>query len=642
MNASGFSEAPPPLPTPRRDRAAAIIAAVAILAVLYFARDVLVPITLAVILSLLLAPFVRWLRRVGLGHTSSVLTAVLLLMGALGAVASVIGAQLVGMAESLPRYEQRVESKLRALESRTLGRVTAFTEEAAPQTEPRNSSSDVASAAPPPMSVELRNPRPSPWHVVQTIAAAVWVPIETAGIVLVVLIFVLLEHEGLRDRLIRIAGSADLRATTNAMNDAGVRLSRYFISQFCVNFGVGALAGVGLHFIHLPHALLWAALTLVLRFVPYVGVWIAALFATLLATAVGAGWSLAIQTVAVYVLVELIAAQLVEPQLYGHTTGLSPLTVVIAAIFWSWLWGPIGLIVSTPMTLCLLVAGRHTKALSLLEVMLGDMPALTLPQRFYQRALSADSDEIIASARQFLKRNSFAAYCDSVLVPALQLAGLDLESGMISKEQQITVRQAILNLIGALGEAPLRPSRRRDRTSVLDDTNVGRMLRRQREQRDGRWQGPLEVPRGSIVLCVGLGVNADELATELLVRVLRAQQVDARHISIEDLANPAPPRLSPASVSMVYLVSTRHGQAVPGFRGAIAQLRDRCPEALFVSLIFPGVVSDPLLPNDSVLDGTGLSDRTSSSFGEALQVYVDRQAQLESRVARVGSGAREE
>ena len=642
MNASGFSEAPPPLPTPRRDRAAAIIAAVAILAVLYFARDVLVPITLAVILSLLLAPFVRWLRRVGLGHTSSVLTAVLLLMGGLGAVTAVIGAQLVGMAENLPRYEQRIQTKLQALETLTLGRIAKLTTESSPPTDQRRSSNDLASTATTPMSVELRDPRASPWRVIQTIAGAVWVPIETAGIVLVVLIFVLLEHEALRDRLIRIAGSADLRATTNALNDAGVRLSRYFISQFCVNLGVGVVVGIGLRFVGLPHALLWAALTLVLRFVPYVGVWIAAVFAALLATAVSADWSLAIQTIAVYVLVELIAAQLVEPQLYGHTTGLSPLTVVIAAIFWSWLWGPTGLIVSTPMTLCLLVAGRHTKALSLLEVMLGDLPALTLPQRFYQRALSADSDELISSARLYLKRSSFAAYCDSVLVPALQLAGVDFESGMISKEQQTTVRQAILNLVGALGEAPLRPSRRRERTSVLEDTNVGRMLRREREQRDGRWQGPLDVPRDSVVLCVGLGLSADELATELLVRILRAKEVDARHISIEDLSNPAPPRLTPASVSMVYLVSTRQGRAAADFANTVLQLRTRCPEALFVSLVFPGVVSDPLRPATSALEGTGVSDRNSSSFAEALKVYLDRRAQVESRLARVASGAREE
>ena len=186
------------------------------------------------------------------------------------------------------------------------------------------------------------------------------------------------------------------------INDAGERLSRFFVSQFAVNFGVGVLIWVGLSVIGLPHPMVWAALTTLLRFVPYVGIWIAALCSAVLAAAVDAGWGMAIATCGLFLVVELIASQLVEPQLYGHTTGLSPLSVVIAAIFWSWLWGPIGLIVSTPLTLCLLVAGRHIKALSLLDILLGDTQALTMPQRFYQRALSADSDEIIAErARRF-------------------------------------------------------------------------------------------------------------------------------------------------------------------------------------------------------------------------------------------------
>ena len=196
-----------------------------------------------------------------------------------------------------------------------------------------------------------------------------------------------------------------------------------------------------------------------------------------------------------FVIVELIAAQLVEPQLYGHTTGLSPLSVIIAAIFWSWLWGPVGLIVSTPLTLCLLVAGRHIKALSLLDILLGDTQALTMPQRFYQRALSADSDEIIASAREFLKRTHLRTIAIWCCCRRLHLARLDLESGAISKEQQMRVRGALVAVIAAIGGEHRRPSRRRLRSSVLDKSTAGRLLRQQREQVSGRWQGPLAVPR---------------------------------------------------------------------------------------------------------------------------------------------------
>ena len=254
--------------------------------------------------------------------------------------------------------------------------------------------------------------------------------------------------------------------------------------------------------------------------------------------AVVPGWELAAATIALFLIVELIAGQLVEPQLYGHTTGLSPLSVVIAAIFWSWLWGPVGLIVSTPLTLCLLVAGRHIKALGLLDVLLGDSQALTMPQRFYQRALSADSEELIASASLFLKHNSFAGYCDMVLMPALYLARLDLATGAITPEQQLRVRSAMLAVIGAIGgkgrqvhsAAPVVGAR---------STNAGRQLRNQREHATGKFQGPLAVPPGSVMLCVGLGSMADDLATELLVRILREQKIDARHLSIEDLDQPA-------------------------------------------------------------------------------------------------------
>src|SRR5580698_11656269 len=438
-------DAPAVPPTAQiHDRAVGIIATAAVLALLYFARDVLVPITLAFILSLLIAPLVRALRRIGLGQTLSVLAAVLVLALSFAAVAGVIGTQLVRMSGSLPKYERTLEHKLQILNNVTLKRVNALTSQAGKalnkntETPPPTLQPDAA-APQTPIPVEVHEAPANSLQVIQKVLGSVWVPLETAGIVIVVLIFVLLEQEAIRDRFIRIAGGADIRLTTLVINDAGERLSRFFVSQFAVNFGVGILVWVGLSIIGLPHPIVWAALTTLLRFVPYVGVWIAALCSAVLGAAVDPGWSMALATLGLFVVIELIASQLVEPQLYGHTTGLSPLSVVIAAIFWSWLWGPIGLIVSTPLTLCLLVAGRHIKALSLLDILLGDTQALTMSQTFYQRALSGDSDEIIARAREFLKRDTFANYCDLVLLPALHLARLDLESGAISKEQQMRV-----------------------------------------------------------------------------------------------------------------------------------------------------------------------------------------------------------
>jgi predicted PurR-regulated permease PerM len=608
-----------------RDRALGIIATATLLALLYFARDVLVPVTLAFILSLLIAPLVRALRRIGLGQTLSVLAAVLVLALSFGAIAAVIGSQLVHMAGSVPQYERTLEDKLETLNNLTVRRVNTFTAQAGrainrnPAT-PQPLEPDAAATTPIP--VELHEAPANSLQILQKVLGSIWLPIETTGIVLVVLVFVLLEQEALRDRFIRIAGETDIRLTTLVINDAGERLSRFFVSQFAVNFGVGVLIWVGLSVIGLPHPMVWAALTTLLRFVPYVGIWIAALCSAVLAAAVGVGWSMAIETLGLFFAVELIASQLVEPQLYGHTTGLSPLSVVIAAIFWSWLWGPIGLIVSTPLTLCLLVAGRHIKALSFLDILLGDTQALTMPQRFYQRALSADSDEIIARAREFLKRNSFADYCDLVLLPALHLARLDLLSGAISSEQQMRVRGAMVAVIAAIGGEHRRRSRRSLRSTVLDKSTAGRLLRQQREQVSGRWQGPLAVPAGSVVVCVSLGSMADDLAAELLVRILREQKIDARHMSIEDM-EAAPPANAAAAVSIVYVVSAFPSEERGRGEATAERLRKEFPNACIVAVFLPGM----LLQEDEGEAGPTIpgADKSAGSLGHAVQICLDMQ-----------------
>src|ERR1700723_2196759 len=614
-------DAPAPL---SRDRALGIIATATLLALLYFARDVLVPITLAIVLSLLIAPLVRALRRLGLGQTVSVLAAVLMLALSFGAIGAVIGTQLIHMVDGLPKYERTLARKLETLNNMTVKRMNAFTTQASRalnrNTEASQPSTLQPDAAAPntPIPVELHQAPLNPLQIIEKVLGSIWVPIETAGIVLVVLVFVLLEHEALRDRFIRIAGGTDIRLTTLAINDAGERLSRFFVSQFAVNFGLGVAIWIGLTVIGLPHPLLWAALAGVLRFVPYIGVWIAALCSVLLAAAVDPHWALALETLGLFVVVELIAGQLVEPQLYGHTTGLSPLSVVIAAIFWSWLWGPIGLIVSTPLTLCLLVAGRHIKALNMLDILLGDTQALTMPERLYQRALSADSAEIIASARVFLKQDSFANYCDLVLMPALHLARIDLAAGTISADQQAKVRNALVEVIAAIGGDSRKLPRRHLQSSVLASTNVGRQLRWQREQISGQWQGPLVVPAGSVVVCVGLGSMGDDLATELLVRILRDQKIDARHMSLEDLSAVPPPGAADA-VSIVYVVSAYPSEERGRGEGTAEEMRKRFPLACIVGLLLPGMLLQP----DVEVESMPGADKCASSLGYAVEICLD-------------------
>jgi predicted PurR-regulated permease PerM len=609
-----------------RDRAIGIIGFATVLGLLYVGRAVLIPFAVALMLTLLTAPLVRRLRRIGMSQTPAVLAAVLALTVALMAAAGVLGTQVLRVAASLPQFERTLEQKLHNLDEMTVGRLNALTSEASRLIEghPPGVESTATSGAgalasgAAPIPVELRQPPSSPLQIIARVLLSVWPPIESTGIVLVVLVFVLLEQEALRDRFIRVAGGTNIRLTTLALNDAGERLSRFFVSQFAVNLGVGVAIGVGLATLGVPEATLWGALATILRFVPYVGVWLAALLATALAIAVVPGWSLAIDTLGLFVVVELIASQAVEPNLYGHTTGLSPLSVVGAAIFWSALWGPIGLVLSTPLTLCLLVIGRHIRALSFLDLLLGNTQALTLPQKFYERALSGDAVEILAVARAFLKHNSFAAYCDLVVMPALHLVFLDREAGAISHDQQMRMRNLFVSVVSTLSGEPR--SMRRRASSVLDDQNAGLILRRHREQLTGRWQGPVAVPPGSILLCLGLGSRWDMIAAELLVRALREQGLDARHVSMEDLDSEArPPDAAPDAVAAAYLVSAFPSAERDQSEQTTNRLRQHLPKARVVSVFLPGMSLQPV-----IAPYVGSADVATSSFVEAVQACHKR------------------
>jgi predicted PurR-regulated permease PerM len=599
----------------------------AVLSLLYFGRDVLVPITLALMLSLLVAPLVRALKRLGLPRAGAVVAAVLALALGLTAVGTMLGTQVVHMAASLPQYGHTIEEKLHDLKDMTVGRLDTLTNEATRVIEGHSAAlatpARPAERLSPPseglMPVEVHEPQPSPLQILGRILVSVWTPVETTGIVVVVLVFVLLEQEALRDRVVRMVGGANIRLTTLALTDAGSRLSRYFVSQFAVNVGVGTTLALGLTAVGVPNATLWGTLAAALRFVPYVGVWIAALLSTVLALAIVPGWSLALVTLGLFILVELIAGQIVEPYLYGHTTGLSPLSVVVAAIFWSSLWGPIGLILSTPLTLCLMVLGHHIEALSFLEILLGDTQALTLPQRLYQRAIAGDAHEIIGVAREFLKHNTLAAYCDLVLMPALHMGFLDYEMGAISRDQQVRLREVIVTVVLALNDDKPRRSRRLGGPSVLDLSSPGHLLRQHREQQSGRWQGPLQVPAESVMLCFGAGAPADEIAAELLVRLLRDRKVDARHFSLEELHGPRPAGATAAGVAIVYLISAFPSPERERCETLIEQLRKLFPDPLLVTVLLPGmsVRQDSAAPN-------GKADYAVTSFVEAVRVCLER------------------
>ena len=608
-----------------RDHSSRIITAGIVLALLYLGRSVLIPLALAIMLSLLVAPLIRALRRLRIGGASSVLVAVAGLTVLCVGVAAALGTQVLHIAESLPQYESNVQRKLKTLEEVIVGpilkltnetsRLTGIDESTGVSPVPAARVERSPSAVPEVAVIQQPEFESHPLRLVWKLLTTVWHPVQFAGIVLLVLIFVLLEYESLRDRFIRIAGSTDLRSATLALNDAGDRLSRYFVSQFAVNLAFGVAVWISLGSLRLPQALLCGILAGAMRFVPYIGVAIAALFAAVLALAVDPGWSLALSALGVFILLDIVVGQLVEPHLYGHATGLSPLSIVVGAIFWSWLWGPAGLILSTPLTLCLLVAGQHMKGLGVLELLLGNARPLTLPQRFYQRALSGDSHEIIADARAFLKNDSLAAYCDRVIIPALHLVRLDGEAGATGGGQQLKIRRVIVDVATALSGIGLKFVQRRNRGAVLEEVSAGRWLRQQREQVSGKWQGPLGVPRGSIVTCLALGSPADDLATELLVRLLRNQRIDARHFSTAEIDAGLPPGADPDGVAIAFLVSAYPSPERERADAISLQLRELLPQANLIRIFCPGAAAPPESGNSD-----DYPESTVNSLGEALEI----------------------
>ncbi|MGV2289244.1 AI-2E family transporter [Trinickia sp. YCB016] len=435
---------------------------VVVIGALYVGRAVLIPITLAVLLSFLLAPFVDQLRRLRIGQLPSVLIAVLLTLSCLTAVGTLIGAQVAQLAGDLPRYEVAIERKVDRVEREAIGRADAFLhrmsnalKRVAPfGEEPVLKNIETAGpAGNAPMPVEVHEPSLSPFQLAERFLSPVISPLETTGIMLVVAIFVLLQREDLRDRLIRLFGSHDLYRTTITMDEAARGLSRYFLAQLGVNVSVGMVVGAGLAIIGVPGALLFGVVAALLRFVPYFGTWIAAGLALVMATAIGPGWSMMLWTLALFAVVEAVAVQFAEPFLYGHSTGLSPFAVIVAAIFWSWIWGPVGLVLSTPLTLCLVILGRHVERLEFLDVLFGVRPALTPAENFYQRLLANDPNEAFSQAESLLRERSLCAYYDTVVIEGLHYARNDLLRGKITADQLKHIKKAAHDLIERLENA---------------------------------------------------------------------------------------------------------------------------------------------------------------------------------------------
>ena len=570
---------------PTRLTSMSIMSATCVLVLLHAGRALLQPIALAAILSLIIAPLIRSLCRRGLHRGPAMLAALLLAGAAAAGAGAILTLQLMSVTAELPQYQaaiQRKTDQLRVLAERPFAWVEAGLNAVAPPGADSTPEQRLAQAGSggQPVPVEIRAPRPSTTDALTRLLAAAWGPIGETGAVLVLLLFILMEHESLQDRLIRLTGQSETSRTVRALADAAQGVSRFFFSQFVVNATFGLAIGIGLWALGIPHAVLWGTLSGVLRFVPYLGALGSGALIAVFAAAVDPGWSTALCCLALFAALELIVANLVEPKVYGHSTGISPLAVIVSALFWGSLWGPVGLLISTPLTVCLVVAGRHVRALEPLSVLLGEAPDVSAAQRFYQRALSGETAAIVRDARPHLRRASFARYCDQILLPGLALAVAEMRTGHIATAQQDHIRRTVADVAEALAGAA-SPSRRRRQVSLLD-ANVGAHLRHLREARLGRWQGSLDVPQRSIVLCAGLANERDDLVSELLARALRGAAVDARSIALPlpyDEHGPEKASLV-ATIFIPFPLQDAHTPWVE----AVAELRTMLPQTLLATI----------------------------------------------------------
>jgi predicted PurR-regulated permease PerM len=604
----------------------AIVTACCVLGLLYFGRDVLEPLALAVILSLVIAPLIRTLRRIGLGQVPATMLSVLMIGTCVVGLGIVLAFQLVAVTGDLPKYRAAIRTKVaavRELTERPFARIEAEISAVQPQergtVSGRRGINTVTVSPTQPLPVEIRQPRLTTRDSLARLFAMAWGPLGEAGLVLVLLVFISLEHDSLRDRLIRLAGQTEINRTIRTLGDAAQGVSRFFLSQFTVNLTFGTLIGVLLWLAGVPHAGLWGALSGMLRFVPYLGVMAAGAVIAVFVAAIDPGWQLALSCIALFVALELFVANVVEPKVYGHSSGLSPLAVIISAVFWGAMWGPVGLLLSTPLTLCFVVAGRHVRGLEPVTILLGDAPNVSGAQRLYQRLLTADSDTIVRDAHAYLRRASFARYCDKVLLPGLALAGADMRAGRIDAGQMETMRAAMGRVAATLnpeGRTPARTRRRRD-VSLLD-ANLGAYLRQMRETRQGRWQGSLDVPAHSVVLCAALAAERDELMSELLVSALREADIDARSTLLGSADRPGPEKAELIStVILPYPVEERLGD----WLNAAAELRTHLPDALLATVKLPFDQSP--VPQPTVEEHVDIVLR---SFEEALAFVAPERA----------------
>jgi predicted PurR-regulated permease PerM len=409
------------------------------LATLYFARDILVPLAFALILAFLLTPIVTLLSRIGISRVPAVIVTVLIATTTVGCAGWIIANQLADVANQLPHYRDNIRRKIDALQmpqTGPFGQAAKSLKDIGEDLARAPAAANNGKTPTRPVDVHIVGAESNPITTIWTLAKPSLVPLASTTIVLIFTIFILIEKEDLRNRLLRLAGTGQLNMMTEALDDAATRVSRYLSLQILVNACFGLILGVALYFIGVPNPGLWGVVAGILRLVPYVGTITAGLLPIGLSLAVFDSWGPPLMVFGVFAVVELTTANLVEPLLYGAHTGISSLAILVAAVFWTALWGPAGLILSTPLTVCLVVLGRNIPQLAFLHVLLGDEEPLPPAAQIYQRLLAMDQQDARIVADNFLKEGTLVELYDAVLVPALTMAEQDRHRASIDSTRE--------------------------------------------------------------------------------------------------------------------------------------------------------------------------------------------------------------
>ncbi len=555
---------PPALTNPPPPSTSVFVPAAIVVAGLYFGRPVLLPLALAILLAFIVSPLVVRLARIGLGRVGSVLISVTLYVAIIGAVATFVGSQGARLAEDVPLYQANLTQKLEGFREDALtkglpGRIINMVRGLGAQLQPP-SPAPVAGGLPrpkvgmQPVPVEIRQAEPAPLQLLTDLLRPLVHPVSLAGMVLVFVVFILLQKDDLQDRFIRLVGARDIQRTKRALDDGAQRLSRFLLTQVVINSGFGLVIGAGLALLGIPSPILWGLLFGIMRFIPYIGVPLASIFPLALAVAVGPDWSLVFYVGLMIFASELVVGQVVEPLLYSQSMGLSTVAVVISATFWTWLWGPVGLLLSTPLTMCLVVLGQHVERLEFLHVLLSDEPALSPEQVLYLRLLTEDPDDEAVQAEMFLKDNTIEAYCDQIALRALALAQVDANRGALEPEGCAKINEAIKSLVRNLSES----------------------------RHEARGASPQVSHAHPSVLCVAGKATLDEAAAHLLAHVLEERGIAADVASSSEVSATLIDRLDVTGKKIVCLCYV-DARLASNPTYVLRRLRRKLPAAAFVT-----------------------------------------------------------